>query len=277
MDAKADFDMKAELLTNRKLKLWLDGELGRRVLVVPFSGPLPGGKAGLDLDGEYFDGDSDLYDDIPYLKASPWRVMDWHHDDDRVPSKVRGGPAISMKGIVVGEIELDDDPDEFGLWANWWIRQGQANDQQIGAKRVAALQEMGVSVYGSSLAKYKKSTDGHIDVWPIIRHTASTTPRNTHAAIPPLKAFLADLNPDAMTKGAMKALLEGYADQADLLLTSLDAAADPSASVGDGAAKAGRVLSSKNLTDLAAAIELLTDLHRRGLLLPEDEGELPSV
>jgi len=271
-EIKADFDMKAELLTERKTKLWLDGEMGRRVLVVPFSGPLPGGKAGLDLDGEYFDSASDLYADFPALKASPWRIMDWHHDDAAVPSKVRGGPPISMKGLVIGEIELDDDPDDFGLWANWWIRQGQANDQRIGAKRVAALQEMGASIYGSSLAAYrKKAADGHIDVWPIIRHTASTTPRNTHAAIPPLKALLADLDPDAMTKGAMKALLEGYASTTELLSSSPSAAVTASALAGDEAVKAGRVLSKKNLTDLWSAIETLTDLHRRGLLLPEDE------
>src|ERR1700682_4459258 len=88
---KADFDMKAELLTEHRTKLWLDGEMGRRILVVPFSGQLPGGKAGLDLDGEYFDAASDLYgpaEDFPALHASPWRFMDWHHDDSKVPSKV---------------------------------------------------------------------------------------------------------------------------------------------------------------------------------------------
>jgi hypothetical protein len=272
---KADFDMKAEALTERKTKLWLDGEMGRRILVVPFSGQLPGGKAGLDLDGEYFDEVSDLYgpaDQFPALHASPWRFMDWHHDDNKVPSKVNGGPPLSMKGLIIGEIELDDDPDEFGLWAQWWIRQGQANDQRIGARRAAALQEMGHSIYGSSLAAYRqKADDGHIEVWPVIRHTASTTPRNTHAAIPPLKAILADLNPDAMTKGAMKALLEGYATTSDLLLTSLDAAANPSAPTGDEVAKAGRVLSRKNLDDLRTAIELLSDLQARGLLPSEVE------
>jgi hypothetical protein len=201
--------------------------------------------------------------------------MDWHHDDAKVPSKVNGGPPLSMKGLIIGEIELDDDPDDFGLWAAWWIRQGQANDQRIGAKRVAALQEMGHSIYGSSLAAYKKKADdGHIDVWPLMRHTASTSPRNTHAAIPPLKAVLADLNVDAMTKGAMKALLEGYASTTELLSSSLETAVPASVSAGDEAVKAGRVLSKKNLSDLRTAIELLSDLHARGLLLPEDEGEL---
>lgn len=233
---KSDFDMKAELLTEHKTGLWLAGEFGRRVLVVPFTGPLPGGKAGLDLDGEYFDETSDLYADIPALRASPWRVMDWHHDDAKVPSKVAGGPALSMKGLVIGEIELDDDPDDFGLWAKWWIKQGQVNDQVIGARRVAALQELGAPIYGSSFAKYsQKADDGHIEVWPIIRHTASTSPRNTHAVIPSLKAVLADLNPDAMTRGAMKALLEGYASTDELPPSSPSAAVPAPALAGDEA------------------------------------------
>ena len=276
---KADFDMKAELLTERKTKLWLDGEYGRRILVLPFSGPLPGGKAGLDLDGEYFDEDTDRYGDFPALRASPWRLMDWHHDDAGVPSKVAGGPALSMKGLVVGEIELDDDPDDFGLWSKWWIRQGQANDQRIGAKRVAALQEMGVPVYGSSMAAYKKkANDGHIDVWPLIRHTASTSPRNTHAAIPPLKAVLAALDPDAMTRGAMKALLEGYASTTELLSSSPSAAVPASALAGEEAVKAGRVLSAKNKEALREAINALSELLARGDLLPlEDQQEIQRV
>ena len=269
---KSDFDMKAELLTEHKTKLWLDGELGRRVLVLPYSGPLPGGKAGLDQDGEYFDNDTDRFGDIEALKASPWRLMDWHHDDDHVPAKVAGGPPISMKSLVIGEIELDDDADDFGLWANWWIRQGQANDQRIGARRVAALQEMGVPVYGSSYAAYKKkASDGHIDVWPIIRHTATTTPRNTHAAIPSLKAVLADLNPDAMTKGAMKALLEGYATTTELLSSSTSAAVTASALSGEEAVKAGRVLSKLNATDLKAIARLVQQLLGRGNVALEDE------
>lgn len=278
---KADFDMKAELLTERKTKLWLDGELGRRILVVPFSGQLPGGKAGLDLDGEYFDPESDLYGpaaDFPQLHASPWRFMDWHHDDAGVPAKVAGGPALSMKGLVIGEIELDDDPDDFGLWASWWIRQGRVNDQLIGAKRAAALQEMGQPIYGSSLAAYKKATGAHIDVWPLMRHTASTSPRNTHAAIPPLKAVLAALDPDAMTKGAMKALLEGYATTTELLSSSTGTAVSASVLSGDEAVKAGRVLSEKNKQALREAINALSELLARGDLLPlEDQQEIPSV
>jgi hypothetical protein len=270
---KSFFDMKAGLLTERKTKLWLDGEIGRRVLVIPFGGPIP--KAGLpngvDLDDEFFDEDTDLVDGHDALKASQWRLMDWHHDDDHVPSRYQGGPALSMKGLVIGEIELEDDPDEFGHWASWWIKRGKANQQELGAKRVAALQEMGQPIWGSSLAAYKKKADnGHIDAWPLIRHTASTSPRNHNAVIPPLKALLTDITFDDLSGGAMKALLEGYADQIELLLGSPDAAVTTPATVGEGSAKAGRVLSAKNRNDLRAAIDALTELLARGELLPPE-------
>ncbi len=274
---KSFFDLKADALTERKTKLWLDGEIGRRILVVPFGGPVPkaGLDRGVDLDDEFFDETSDLVDGHAALKASPWRLMDWHHDDNQVPSRLRGGPALSMKGVVIGEIELEDDADDFGHWAAWWIKRGQSNQQELGAKRVAALQEMGQPIWGSSMAAYKRKADnGHIDAWPLIRHTASTSPRNHHAVIPPLKALLTDVSFDDLSNGAMKALLEGYADQLDLLLTSSDAAVSTPVPVGDGAAKAGRVLSQKNIEDLRAAIDLLTALHARGeLLLPDEVQE----
>ena len=235
--AKAFFDMKAEPLAKSAIARWLAGEVGRRILVVPFTGPLPGGKAGLDLDGEYFDEATDLYGGHAALRASPWRLMDWHHDDAGVPPPERGGPPISMKSVLIGEIELEDDPDEFGRWAQWWVRQGRINGQRIGASRVAALQEMGAPVYGSSLATYKqKASDGHIEVWPIIRHTASTSPRNTHAAIPALKALLTaeHLPLEEIRQAAIKAALLGlYDGMADLRPTYADGAAS---TFTDGAA-----------------------------------------
>src|ERR1700690_4344667 len=71
---KSFFDMKAAPMTERRIGLWLDGQASRRVLVLPFTGPLPGGKAGLDMDGEYFDADTDRYDGYDGLRATPWRL-----------------------------------------------------------------------------------------------------------------------------------------------------------------------------------------------------------
>jgi hypothetical protein len=200
-------------------------------------------------------------------------MMDWHHDDAGVPSRRQGGPAISMKSVVIGEIELDDDPDEFGHWAQWWVKRGQENQQRIGAARVAALQEMGQPIWGSSMAVYKKKADdGHLDEWPIYRHTASTSPRNTDAVIPPLKAFLTAPYLDEIPAEALKALLVGLdASTTELLLSSSDTAVQASVVAGEEAVKAGRVLSQRNKDDLQAAIGLLSDLLSRGVLLPPVE------
>lgn len=228
--AKSSFEMKAEDLTKRKVSQWLDGAISRRILVLPFGGPLPGGKAGLDLDGECFDETTDIYGPYPALKASPWRVMDWHHDDFAVPGKSQGGPALSMKGTTIGEIEFEDEPDDFGHWANWWIRRGQSNEQMLAVRRVAALEQMGQPLFGSSYALYKrKASSGLITEWPIIRHTASTAPRNPLAVIPPLKALLGELTSAELTSGALKALLVGLSElEPDLAQTFSDGVADSS-------------------------------------------------
>ncbi|MGH7184898.1 MAG: hypothetical protein ACREIB_01295, partial [Pseudomonadota bacterium] len=262
-DSKSFFSMKAEDLTKRKLGQWLAGDIGRRLMVVPFTGDLPGGKAGLDLDGEYFDAETDLYGPYPALRATRWREMDWHHDDFKVPPKQQGGPALSMKGMIIGEIELDEDPDEFGHWADWWIKRGKANEQLIGARRVAALEQLGQPLWGSSQAIFKqKAADGHIEVWPLYRHTASTSPRNTHAVIPALKAMLADLHTDDLSVDAMTALVVGLGALLPELRTSfpeLDGASSPVVG-GEGAAKAGRVLSAANEAALRRAVDELSEV-----------------
>src|SRR5438105_3747405 len=254
---KSSFDMKAEAFTGKKLDRWLTGEISRRVLVIPFSGPLPGCKAGLDLDGEYFDAESDLYGPFPGLRASRWRAMDWHHDDAGVPA-----PLARMKGSIIGEVELDGEPEDDGLWADWWIKQGRARKDLIAARRVALLEQMGQPLYGSSQAVFKqKADDGHIEVWPIYRHTATTSPQNTHAVIPALKGLLDDLTPDDLTSGAMTALLVGLSELVpDLSVTFSSEAADPfPGESGEPEAKAGRVLAKSKEQRLRDAITSLFD------------------
>ena len=230
-----DAEVKAENLTDRQLESWLAGERSRRIVVVPFYGPLPGGKAGLDLDGEYFDDQTDLYGPFPGLRASRERLVDWHHNDAGVPSGLD-----RMKGAILGKVVLDAGPStlttdegEFdGVLADFWANAGEKR-----VALIATLQRRGVKLYGSSEAVAKavrKAPDGHIDLWPLYRHTITTSPQNTYAVVPPLKAVLAaDLSFDEVGLAALRAALVGLGDlSADLHATSLE---------GERAAKARRL------------------------------------
>ncbi len=255
---KSSVELKAEDFTSKQVTRWLNGEIARRILPVPFYGPIPypDGK-GRDLDGEYFDERSDLFGPFPALKASRWRVMDWHHDDAGVPSKRVGGPA-SMKGVLIGEMEMDEEPEEDGLWADWWIRQGQARRDLV-ARRIAALERKGQPIYNSTQAIYKAAAaDGHLDVWPIYRNTATTSPQNQWAVTPPFKGLLDDLTLDDLQGDAIKALLVGLSELVpDLRTTFLDDGSSLSVDGGEDAAKAGRVLSAANEALLRQAIDAL--------------------
>lgn len=193
-------EMKAEPMDSTALDRWLSGKTSRRILVVPFTGPLPGGKAGLDLDGEYFDGDTDLYGRYPQLRATRERFVDWHHDQD---------PTGVMKGAILGRVVLDADPEDDGVWADFWANAGEKR-----RKLVADLERANVPLFGSSEAirgGVRKAGDGHIERWPLIRHTITTSPQNIHAVVPPLKAALtaADLPYDEVGTAAMRVAILG--------------------------------------------------------------------
>lgn len=198
--------VKAEPLGTEQLDLWLQGKRSRRILVVPFTGPLPGGKAGLDLDGEYFDEASDLVGPFAILRRTRERLVDWHHDQD---------PTGKMKGAIVGRIVLDERPEDDGLWAEFWANAGEKR-----RKLLADLEAKGVPLYGSSQSAGKAfvqvAEDGHIDTWPLVRHTITTSPQNTHAVVPPLKGLLdAGTEYEALTIAALQAALasEGHPDR----------------------------------------------------------------
>lgn len=199
---KALGEMKAEPLDASHLDSWLAGKTPRRMLLLPFGGPLPGGKSGLDLDAEYFDMDTDYYGPFPSLRASRDRLVDWHHGQD---------PTGTMKGAILGKAVFDEKPEADGLWADFWANAGEQR-----RSLVAALERRGVPLYGSSEAipwAVKKASDGHIDVWPIIRHTITTSPQNTRAVVPPLKAILtAGLTHGSLTQDAVSAALLGISD-----------------------------------------------------------------
>ena len=125
--------MKAEALNTSQLDLWLQGKRSRRVLVVPFSGPLPGGKAGLDLDGEYFDEDTDLVGGFPILAKTRERLVDWHHDQD---------PTGVMKGAILGRVVMDAAPEADGLWADFWVNAGEKRKALIATLEYAQVTEV---------------------------------------------------------------------------------------------------------------------------------------
>lgn len=193
-------ELKAEDLNATELDLWLAGKRSRRILVVPFGGPLPGGKKGKDLDGEYFDDESDLIGPFPELRRTSERLVDWHHDQD---------PTRLMKGAILGRIVMDSTPEADGHWADFWANAGEARRHLV-----AQLEAKGVPLYGSSEAvpsAVRKASDGHIEVWPLIRHTITTSPQNVYAVVPALKALLdAPYQPDgALSVAAVQAAMLG--------------------------------------------------------------------
>ena len=263
---KATGELKAEPMNTSQLDRWLGGKIPRRILVLPFGGPIPkaGAPRGTDLDGEWFDETTDLVDGHKALMDSRERIVDWHHRQD---------PTGLMKGAILGHVLMDNEPEDEGVWADFWANAGEKRRDLI-----ARLERGGVPLYGSSEAAYKKASPaGHIEVWPLIRHTITTSPQNTYAVLPPLKAFLTAPNIDELPAEALKALLVGLdASTTELLASSLSAAVPASALAGEEAVKAGRVLSAKTISQLEAAITLLGDLIAQGALLPQSDEEITT-
>jgi hypothetical protein len=227
----------------------------RRILVAPFGGPLA--KSGLDLDGEFFDEATDFYGPYPELRASRDRLVDFNHatflDRPRHPAE------DAVKGAIMGRVTLDEsfaeeEPGFAGLWGDFWANAGEKRRSLI-----RWLEERGHQLYGSTqpiAAGVKRGKAGHIDVWPIAYHTISTSPQNTYAIVPPLKAVLDA--PGEVTIAALRAFALGLDD----LGSSLHG---PSQS--DHGAKSGRVFSRRNesaiqaqLADLEAAIARVRSL-----------------
>lgn len=241
-------ELKAEPLTSSELERWLAGKMPRRILVAPFGGPLAKAK-GLDLDGEYFDERTDFYGPYPELKASRDRLVDFHHATflDRT-----GTPAEqAVKGAIMGRVVLDDHFEEpdwgfAGLWGDFWANAGERRRSLI-----AHLEQQGHALYGSTQpvpGGVRRGKAGHIEVWPIQYHTISTSPQNTYAIVPPLKAALLS---EEVSIGALRA----FGAHLDSLGDSLRG---PSG-MGDDGAKAGRVFSRRNEADLEALMRELED------------------
>lgn len=262
---KAWAEVKAEPMSSGDLDRWLAGRRPRRILVLPHGGPIPKADAplGVDIDGEWFSERTDIFDGHKALLETRQRVVDWHHDQD---------PTGTMKGAILGSVILDDHDESVsvdeelrtGRWGDLWANAGEKR-----LALVAQLEARGARIFGSSEAAYKKaSPTGEILTWPIIREAMSTSPQNTYAVMPPLKAVLTHPLISEVPAGALKALLFGLDNLAsDLRATSLG---------GEPAAKAGRVLSAANEAALSHALSDLSgvlDQLQRYAAAERDEGE----
>lgn len=263
-------EMKAEPMDDSKFDRWLSGKISRRVLVAPYYGPAkatnfigyPADGIGRDLDGEYFHPEdaqgpaTDFYGPFPALRTTRQRIVDWHHvtfggQEDPVGNRT--------KGAILGHIVLDDEAEDDGLWADFWANAGEKR-----RKLMATLErDRGIPLFGSTqpvATGIVKGKFGRIDQWPIRFHTISTSPQNTWAVMPSLKAMVDDgYSLDEIPADALKALLVGLdASTTELLLSSSVSAVNASDPAGDAAVKAGRVLSSKNEARLRAILDELT-------------------
>ncbi len=252
------FEMAAEPMTSSELDRWLQGKIPRRHLAVPFGGPNPSKATplGVDNEGEWFDEDTDLYGDpreLPSLHKSRNRLVDWHHVV-AVPSRYKDN---LMGGAVLGYMQLDKEPSVeeiegekfYGVWADMWANVGEHRRLAIGA-----LERRNAALYGSSVPVAKATQiapSGHIDVWPLRFQAITTDPVNRLAVLPPLaKAELADFpNLADIPVGALRAYLAGEDD----LVHDLQ----PTSPRGEAGAKAGRVLSGVNETDIDEAVATL--------------------
>lgn len=237
--AKALLPLKAQTLDPDEEQAWWDGRVPRRLLAIPFGGPIPSPKSakGVDLDDQWFSERTDIFGNYRALRQNRERLVDFHHSA-QPPNPRYGDDTGLMKGHILGKSILDPDPDEDGWWVDlWWER---------GNKRVAMvkrLAERGAQLFGSSqpIGKAAWTPEGEITLWPFWMETISPTPQNTLSIIRPKAAL------DAVAGNPFWSDIESALRDlgTDLRLTSL----------GDDGAKAGRVLSAVNVADLEAAIE----------------------
>lgn len=230
---------KAARLDDDEMEAWYSGKIPRRLLAIPFSGPIPGpaGK-GLDLDGEFFDEKTDI--------KPGWfteRPVDWHHSQD---------PSGHMNGVLIAKATNLTQSAE-GWWVDLWAN--------VGEKRlslVRKLEEKGAELFGSSYAypNLVKRSKGHIDVWPYMMQTLSTSPQNTHSIIRPAKAVL-----DAFDSAdiAVEPVLRD-------VLTELGSLRDLDANLtGEAAAKAGKELSEAE--EIEEWLKVLDSINKRSARL----------
>lgn len=251
MTDKTPAPVKAQVLDPDEDAAWFAGKVSRRLLAIPFGGPIPrtGAPRGVDYDNEFFSERTDIYGGVRALTQSRERLTDFSHAY-MAPDKRYGDPTGMMTGHVIGKSILDPDPEEDGWWVDFWFKQG---DKRV--RMIEALARRGAQLFGSSQpvpGKAQRDDNGEITVWPFVLETLSPAPSNTLSAFLPAKAILeeADLTGLAVST-QMRTLLADMRDlEADLHRSSL---------TGDDGAKAGRELSSANDAEIEAALTELDE------------------
>lgn len=201
----------------RPLKATLLDDDAFRLLAIPFGGPIPSPHSpiGVDLDGEWFDAQTDI--EPARMKARP---VDWHHRHDGV-----------MKADTIAKA-IDPEMDEEGWWVTVWLDHGA---RRLGL--IKRLAEAGAQLFGSSEADpagVRKASTGRIEAWPYLAQALTTSPQNTLSVARPMKASVARPLHEVLTRDLSADLRRTYQRLAG----------------GDDAAKARQVLD-----DLRARIE----------------------
>jgi hypothetical protein len=251
---KSVLPIKAQLMEEDELEAWFAGKIPRRILSLPFGGPIPSAKSsiGVDLDGEWFSPRTDPYGPYKELRETRDRLVDFHHSF-AAPSRAHGDPTGVMKGVILGKAVLDKEPEEDGYWSDIWLRYGEKR-----LSLVKSLIKRGGQLFGSSQpvpapdAIKRDPATGEILVWPHWLQTISPSPQNTYSVIRP-KAMLDAIDADYIqVEGSLRDFLTDLDNLgADLPLTS---------DGGDVAAKAGRVLSARNERALREALSIFGEI-----------------
>jgi hypothetical protein len=170
----------------------------------------------------------------------------WHHGDDPI---MGNDPFGKAKDLVL---------DEVGWWSQVWLDAGDRRLAYI-EDLVRKLAAKGRTLFGSSapIGRFVKTDpSGEIRVWPHAEQTFSTSPQNTRSVLQPGKAMADfDLAGISISDPLREVLLELDAIGADLAETSTGLYVPES---GDPSAKAGRVLSGKNETEIRSRLDELS-------------------
>jgi hypothetical protein len=189
---KALLPVKAQPLDTDEMEAWFAGRVARRLLAIPFGGPIASPKSarGVDLDGEWFSERTDIYGGIPALLETRERLVDWNHAY-QPPGPLYGDPSGMMHRTILGKSILDPDPDEDGWWVDLWLNIGEKK-----LSLVKRLVERGAQLFGSTQPARQGKSDpdtGEILEWPFIFQTLTTQPQNTYSILRP-KAMLDELD-----------------------------------------------------------------------------------
>jgi hypothetical protein len=273
-EPKAVLPVKAQVMDSDELEAWFAGKIPRRLLAIPFGGPIPSAKSsiGVDIDGDWFSERTDIYGPFPELRSTRDRLVDFHHAY-RPPTPRQGDPTGVMNGAILGKSVLDDEPEEDGWWADVWLKHGERR-----VNLIKALIRRGGQLFGSSQrvpgnTLKQDPVTGEILQWPHLLQTISTSPQNTFSRFKPAgaKATLDELDAASIpVDDALKAFVTDLDNLgADLPLTSyLDGGA------GEVAAKAGRVLSARNERALREALSIIqAHLDEMAGTQPPTEGD----